>query len=243
MATARDLIQDAFELLGVYAPGEDINTVDGARGLTTLNKMMDSWSNESLTCYAILEQSFALLPGKQSYTIGLPGGSIPQARPIRILEDPGTCFIRDGANNDYPVEVVPRDKWNLIGLKTTQSQIPSVLFYDPQYPLGIINIFPIPSINWTLYFDSYLQMVRFANMTQAMSLPPGYEAAITSNLALWLDPYYLDAQVSPKVATMAGLTLGNIKRTNMRPVEARYDAEIVSRANATWNIWRDRSGV
>jgi hypothetical protein len=42
------------------------------------------------------------------------------------------------------MEVVPRDKWNQIGNRssTITSQIPSVLFYDPQFPLGVINVFP-----------------------------------------------------------------------------------------------------
>ena len=74
-----------------------------------------------------------------------------------------------------------------------------------------------------MFWDSYLQLTQFANLTTALSLPPGYERAIVTNLAVKIAPYFSDAIVSPAVAIEASQTLGDIKRTNIRPILARYD--------------------
>jgi len=242
MTSALDIISDALQLLGIYGQGSTLTAADAELGRTTLNDMLDSWSNESLSCFAILTQSTVLVPGQQTYTIGL-GGQINATRPIRLINAAGSAFIRDASANDYPVRVVQQDSWNLIGLKTTTSQIPNTLFYDPQYPLGIINLFPIPMLAYTLFFDSYLQLIDFSTLTQTVVLPPGYTLALKTNLAVALKPYFLDQQIDPIVIERARISLGNIKRSNIRPVEATFDAEIVSRGSPIYNIFRDRTGA
>ena len=61
MATAQDMINEALKLIAVYAPGETPTDADIEQGLTCLNDMLDSWSNESLATYAVLEQTEAKL--------------------------------------------------------------------------------------------------------------------------------------------------------------------------------------
>jgi hypothetical protein len=267
MTTANDLITDVLVKMKRYAPGQAINAVDSAWCLTALNDMLDLWSNESLVCFANLEQSFALVPGVNQYPIGptagylstttfigstgsggaagtyalglaggggtgaagtytiaasgklasinitsggqsytsapvfsFPSGGIVGAtatgliigiagsRPLSILTGPGAAYLNDSNSNRYGINVFEQDQWNQIGLLTEQSQLPNILFYDPQFPLGIINIFPMPSAAYTVYFDSRLQL---SDMTlfQVFSLPPGYQAAIKDGLflRLWND--------------------------------------------------------
>jgi len=243
MTTALDIITDAFNMLGVYGNGDTINLYDQALALQVLNDMFDSWSNDSLTAYCIKEVNFPLVVNQQTYTIGTSGGAnINSTRPLYIIDSPGTCFIRDTNNNDFPVQVVTQDYWNQIGLKTNTSNIPSVLFYDPQFPLGNINLFPVPNVPYTCFFDAYLQMGNFATTGDSFSFPPGYKMASSSNLAVHLKPYYQDGQLDPLIIVKATQSLAAIKRTNSKPVEAEYDPEIVSRTTPTYNIYRDRSG-
>ncbi len=241
MATAQDIIQAALEELGVYAPGETMTNADASRGLWVLNAMLDSWSNESLFCYAIKETSFPLVVGQQQYTIG-PGGQINATRPLRVIEGPGAAYITDQNNNIYPVGVIPQDQWNLIGLRTNTSDIPDTMFYDPQFPLGIINIFPVPLMTYTFTFDAYLQLSDFTGLTTALTLPPGYQDAIQHNLAIRLKPFFRDAQIDPLIVELASQTKAAIKRNNLRTNVAVYDAEMISRATPTYNIYRDRTG-
>jgi hypothetical protein len=243
MTTASDIITDAYTMLGVYGTGSAIASADMQLGLSCLNDMLDSWSNESLTTFATLEQSAVLVPGQQSYTIGT-GGQFNMTRPIRILEGPGTAYVQDFNGNNYDMEVVPRDKWNLYSNRSAliTSDFPTILFYDNQFPLGIINIAPFPTIAYTMFWDSYLQLVDFANINTAISLPPGYTLALKTNLAVALQPYFDSAQLSQVIITRALESKGNIKRSNIRPTEALYDNEIVSRANVSYSPYTDSVG-
>lgn len=245
MATALDIITDALQKLGVYAPGDTITDADAERGLITLNDMLDSWSNESLTTFATLEQSAPLIVGQSAYTIGT-GGNFNMTRPIRIIEGPGAAYIQDPNGNNYSLDVVPRDVWNLIGNRsnTVTANVPNTLFFDSQFPLAIMNFYPFPnSGGYTAFWDSYLQLTDFANLTSVASLPPGYNLALKSNLAVALKMYFRDAQLDPDIKEEARISKGNIKRSNIRMVEAVYDPELVSHATGTYNVYTDSSNA
>src|SRR5262245_48874525 len=110
------LVEGAFQAIQVYAPGEVCLQADLSRGLVRLNQMVQSWSNEELTTFAILEQAGALVPGVNQYQIGpgVAGPGFNMTRPIRVIYGPGAAYLRDQNNNRYSVRVVPRDEWNLI---------------------------------------------------------------------------------------------------------------------------------
>lgn len=238
--TAMSAIQSTLEKMKVYAPGVSVNAADSARMLDIMQKMLDSWSNERLTCYANLEQSFPLVANKQSYTIG-PTGSpdITAPRPLAILTGPGAAYLVDVNQNRYPINVIEQDQWNAIGLLNETSDLPDTLFYDPQFPLGIINIFPLPLLAYTVYFDARLQLQSISNLATAFSLPPGYMKAIIDNLAVEAWPWFKQGDPPLKMVETAGKSLGNIKRTNIKQSPAPYDSAVVSRAASTYNIYSD----
>ena len=245
MATVLDFLTDTLEMLQVYAPGDIVSDADAERMLVILNDMMDDWSNQSLATYEVLEQSFTLVPGKQSYTIGTSGGAdLNMTRPLRILMGPGTAYVQDMNGNNYPMDVVPRDKWNLYGNRSIQiqSNFPDTMFYDPQWPLGVISVLPVPTLAYTCFFDSYLQFIDSASLVATVSLPPGYSRAIKTNLAVAAKPYFNTAQIDPLIVIEADKRLGNIKRTNMRENVAVMEPELVSRSQISYNPFSDRVG-
>jgi hypothetical protein len=243
-STAGQIVTDALLMLGAYESTSPLTDVDMQYGLRTLNRMIDSWSNYSLACYEVREQSAQLVPGQASYTIG-PGGDFNMVRPLSILTDPGTAYVQDGNGNNYLMDVVPRDKWNLFANRSSivTSNFPNVMFYDPQFPLGIINIIPYPTLAYTMFWDSMLQLSNFSNSSQQLALPEGYELAMVSNLAVLLKPAFLDGPIDPIIPVMASTSLGNIKRTNTRDLFAIYDQEIVSRGDVSYNPYTDSVGA
>ena len=181
-----------------------------------------------------------MVAGQQQYTIGT-GGNINSTRPYDVI----SAYIRDNNSNDYPMQIFNQDQWDKIGLKTITSQIPDTLFYDSQYPLGIINIFPIPLVNYTVYFNSTTDQVDFTSLTQSLSLPVGYERAFVLNLALDMMsagfPCLLVGDGLAQLRANAAEAKGNIKRANIKEVVAEFDSSIVSKSNATYNIYSDSS--
>lgn len=236
--TAQTIITQALRKMNVYAPSETITDSDAQQGLETLNDMLDGWSNDSLSCYAVLEQTFTLLPGIGSYTIG-PGGAIDKVRPLKVMFGTGTAYLLDQNGDKYPIEVVPQDKWNLITQPNITSDLPSYLFYDPQYPLGIINLYPLPNIGYPCFFDSYQQLGQFTSLQTLLSLPPGYKKALQDNLAVELWPFFKSEGSTPPAnfERDAARSLMKVKRTNIRPSVSVYDPEIIARARGSFNIY------
>lgn len=237
--TALDIITDALELLGVYGPGDSISAADSSRALSVLADMMDLWSNESLACFAWATTTFTLQVGKSQYTIG-PGGDISATRPIRISDAPGATYLLDTNGNRYLMDAVDQLAWNMQTTAVADSDLPDTLFFDPQFPFGIINIWPTPAMSYTCSFLSYLPLSDPSALSSAISLPPGYKRAITTNLAVCLKPYFTSAQLDPDVREEARESRGIIKRSNMKPPKAAYDPEIIARGQSSYNIYSDR---
>ena len=241
MDTPRTLLQATYEMMKVYAPGVPMSSADAARGLAEMNMMLDEWSNEKLTCYANVEQSFVLQPGVNSYTIGA-GGVINLTRPLTINTREGSAYLMDTNANRYPIDVIEQDKWNLIGLLTESSNFPNIMFYDPQYPLGIINVFPQPTMAYTVYFDSRLQLADMANLDTSFSLPPGYSSAIKNNMLIRLWSYFKSGDPTATQYKLASDSLSAVKRTNIKQSPSTYDSAVVSKAQASYNIYSDTIG-
>lgn len=237
--TATDIVSDALQLLQVYPSDQPLSDADLEKGLDVLNDMMDLWSNESLACFAWLTQTFTLIPGQYQYTVG-PGGQINGPRPLRVSDAPGAAYLLDQNLNRYLMDIVDQLSWNLRTTAVANSNLPDTLFYDPRYPLGIINVWPTPTTGYTCSFLSYLQLSEFTIPTSPLSLPPGYKRAIVTNLAVMLKPYFLDSQLDPDIRLEARETKATVKRTNMRTQIAIFDPELVSRGSQAYNIYADR---
>jgi hypothetical protein len=240
--TALELVVRAYKALTVVGASSATSPTTEQRndGLTALNALLDSWSNENLACYQVRENSFALSIGTSSYTVG-SGGTVNIARPLQIIQ----AYVQDGGGNNYPLTIRTRDWWNMIGNRSSiiTSQIPTDCFYDPAFPLGIFAIFPYPLTAYTVFFDSYLAVATLSTLTASLSMPLGYERAMVFNLAV-----EISAQTGIPLPTngtnitkLAEDSLAAIKRTaeGNREIISWYDGAIVSHASPTYNIYRD----
>lgn len=234
----REIITNAFQELQIYAPGEQVQPVDIARGFQTANTMLDMWSNQNLFCYATLEQQLQLVPGKAQYTLG-PGGTL-EFRPLRIKTGPGAAYVQDANGNNYGVDVVTVEEWNSIGNRViSNSNFPDTLYYSATFPLGVINMFPVPNLSYTLLFDSYQELTAFPSVDVDINLPRGYAQAVQRNLAIELEPMYPTARLSNNTKMLASEAKATIKRTNSKLLLAVYDPELGPRGVGTYNVYTD----
>jgi hypothetical protein len=209
MATALTLITRAMRLAKVLQKGETPDDDEAQDGLVALNSMLDSWTIERLYVYYIVSEALTLVAGTQTYTMGV-GGALNTTRPTRIEN---TCYLLYNGIST-PIEVINEDAWAGITVKTISSPMPFYLFPDMQYPLVSLNLYPVPTTSAAVaYIKSWKQLVAFSDLTSTLSLPPGYERAITYALAVEFGPEF-GVDVDPRVMAIAGKAMANVKRVN-----------------------------
>lgn len=177
MATARELIKRSMQINGVLTKGEVPTGDEAVDGLASMNAMLGSWSNDSLLIYARLSESFALSGGQSTYTIGT-GGDFDTDRPLQIL----SAFLRLG-DIDYVIDIISDVDYDRITQKSLSSSIPSVLMYEPRFPLGRITLYPAPTTG-TLHIRTEKQLTEIATLDTDLEFPPGWERAIVYNLSM-----------------------------------------------------------
>lgn len=204
---ASDIITDMLQKIGVYAPGEQIADSDMSRGLTVLNDMIDQWQNERLFIYALTPVVLTLANTVQSYTIGPVGtiGNIVTGRPSAIQGGPGAASVTVGSST-YLVNVVSEIEWGGIESKNPMPGVPDTLYYDNQYPVGVLNVAPVPNATMALTFYQLSAFSSFANYSTQASFSQGTVDALKNNLAVTAKPYFTMAQLDPLIAQRAEIT-------------------------------------
>lgn len=208
MATAQKYINRALRLINVLGNGETPDYEDSNNALTTLNDMLALWSIDKLLVYQMQESTHTLVSGTASYTIG-SGATIDQSRPARIE----SAFIRDSNSNDYGIEIINKEDYDLISDKTTQADFPNKLFYDPGFPNGTIYIYPAPSTAYTLHFVDWKPFSSFATLSTAATFPSGYNQLLVYNLAVLLAAEF-NVNVRQDVTDIALYTKSKIEDLN-----------------------------
>ena len=177
MTTARNIIKRALQKNGVLTKAESPSGDEASDGLSALNGLLASWSNDGLLVYARTSESFPLVSGQANYSIGA-GGDFDTDRPLQIL----TAFTRI-SNVDYDMDIVGDEIFDTITQKNITSSIPDVMTYVPSTPRGEITIYPVPTTG-TLHIRTEKQLSSFATLDTELDLPPGWERALIFNLAL-----------------------------------------------------------
>ena len=209
MATASDLIKRSLRLLKVKESGESLTADEEADGLEALNGMLSSWSNQGLMQHGRTQISHTLTANDGTYTIGATG-DIVTTTPVTIE----SAFIRDSNNVDLEIELINDEQFASIPLKTNIASYPSFMYFNRQFPNATINLYPIPSIAYTLYHNVIPQLANYTDGSDTVSLPEGYEDAIVYNLALRIAPEYKMPDTFGQTKELAVETMKWLKTVN-----------------------------
>lgn len=310
MTTARDLIQDALEMLGVVAPGETIDAADIDRMLIVLNDLLDELAGENIFVNGQTTLTTPLTATKPNYTIGQSGTpSVAAPRPLAItygqsaaalsstdrgvgyaVNDTGiinvgsanaayiiTSVALGGAVSGYrltnlgtaytttaaattitsgpqpgigtgfalsitgsggpitgssliggiigaPVQVVSMIEYQSLLAYAPPPGQPTALYYNPSYPLGILNLMPAPSSVLNLAFKAWNRIVNFPTIDTGYDLAVGVFGALRENLAVAGKTYFRDAQIDPLIIVSAAASRAFLRyqSINSRAVLDRF---------------------
>jgi hypothetical protein len=241
VTTPADIIRLVLKDAGVLGVGQSANAEDTNDCFDTLNIMLGEWVSKRWLIYSLQEYSI-LSTGAKSYTIG-PGGNIDTGamqRPDR-LED-GNFFrqiVTASAPNqiDYPLNLLnSREDYSRIGLKQLMT-IPQFIFYDPQFPLGIIYPWPvIPQTLYELHVLAKVQLSQFSNLANPINLPSQYYGALRYSLGCRVRTMY-QLPPDPSLVALAEDSLNVIRNMNAAVPRLRMPAGLTQ--GRKYNIFGD----
>ena len=186
MTTGQDIIYGALRQISSVTPGEPLDGNEASNALTVINRLLAAFSMEWGLIQDVTAEMFPFVQGQKSYTIGI-GGNFNTVRPDKIFNH---WMYDTQAGIRYPLELWSDNQYNSIRLNTIQS-IPKGVYYDPQYPLGILYVYPVPALTTYQYnIESYKPMAQFATLTSTMNLPNEYFEELVMLTADELAPEY-----------------------------------------------------
>jgi hypothetical protein len=212
-------------MLGVIASGATPSGNQLADGLTAINGMLESWRTKKLYAYAEVNSSLTLVSSQQSYSVGV-GGNLNITRPVQF-ED---AYITQ-SNVDSPVRLIDQMTWDSIPDKTVTSPIVQYAFYNPTMTgsLGTLLVYPTPNAANVLHLISWIVLDSLSAVGDTVLLPPGYDRAISSNLAIELAPEYR-IDPSENLKAIARESKAAIKGMNITPVLAGSELSMIFRS-------------
>lgn len=178
---------------------------------------------------------FTVNPAEQ-FTYTTPG-LLKIGRPLRI--NSGYTRITSSGNTglDYWFECHNAiERYNEVGFKGVPGPWPTMLTYQPTFPLGTIWIYPNPSQAGEVHLFTDLILSGFPLITTNVNLPQGYSRALKKLLGLELCPSW-GKNPSTELKRQASEARAFIKGLNASPVTTlRYDTAIVrsQQNDASW---------
>lgn len=206
--TARDIVTDILRKIHVLGAGASLDETEANDVLSTVNDMLATWSVQGNLVFTETEETFNLVNGQAAYTIG-SGGDFNTTRPVKIT----SAYISIG-DTDYPLVSYEQAEYSAIADKEVTGT-PDIYYYDADFPLATIKLYPVPSGVDTITINSEKPLTGFTDLDTVYALPPEYRSAIVYNGAVWVAPEY-EREASMTVKKLATQTKTAVKTQNAK---------------------------
>lgn len=212
MATATQIIGGALGLLGIRAPGDDIDPDISAIVFDRLNTLLDAWRTQEFFAYTTQIVTGTLPANTQVLTIGPAMALAVTPRPVAL--EPSSFYTAGGI--DYPLIPVTEAEFNHIALKSVAATGAKWMFYRPGAgATGTVSFWPLAGSSVALSIVCQLQVSEFSDYTADVVLPAGYRRALQFTLAEECAADF-EREVPPTVARNARAARCDIKQNNFR---------------------------
>jgi len=248
--TAQNLIASALRLIGALASGEAATGAEANDGLAILNDMLDEWNSERLSVFTVERNGgstdalrpggklFPLVPSQQTYTIGEDGTpDFDVVRPAKIVKVSLEYLGNPNTPIELPMKYVDETVWRQIPVKSTQANIPHVMWDDHGFPNRTLSVYTVPSEVHNLILYMWVPLTSFAALANDNSYPPGYIKALRYNLAVDLAPEW-QLNVPRDVMRQAISSKAKIRAMNTPTPILRTDPAI-PRRSGHYNYYTD----
>ncbi len=229
MTTVADIVNRAFEIIGVNAAGESTATADSNLAVNALVSLLDLWQLDPQSVVGLQELTYTPAAGAKTVTIGA-AGQIVSAMPARI--EPSSFYRINGI--DMPLAIADSfDEYAAIAAKSTQGPPSIAYLMRGNTEVGTLYLGPASDGTYELHLWVPQQNVQgFATLTSGttLTLPNGYKKMLEDNLAEeLLTSFSVPDVIGTKVMRAAARSRRKVKRGNFvshqlqNRVRAHYD--------------------
>jgi hypothetical protein len=200
--TRNQVINGALRVLGAIGSGDTPSPDDIDNCSQALNLYIKQLQVKGLPLWKTEDLQVPMVVGQTVYAIG-PTGDVITTRPLRVV----MAFIRSPQGNDTVLQVISRQEYMQLGIKTSQG-IPNQCYYDPQLTNGQLYVFNAPSqAGWTIHLQvqlpiddtltpndtpdfpsEWFNLLKFG-LADQLSLEYGAPAQVRAELAIRADKY------------------------------------------------------
>lgn len=213
--TALDIIKAAGQEIGALAPGEIPSNEDQAWILQKLQRLIDRYNAREVMIYNVNFTLFTLNPPSTPLaptTIG-PGGDFDvNQRPV-VIESIG-LILAGTPGVELPLNRRDQDWWANNRIKGLTSTLPTDYYYSPDWPLGQIFFWPVPTASHQVNVQSRLVLGEYTAFDQSFTMPPAYWDLIVYELAISIGPSF-EREAS---STLIGLWKASIKAAQVNNI-------------------------
>ena len=190
MLNVRNLIVDAFKMIGEIGDQEALDGTRSTVGLQLLNDIISTMNLDSFFSYKIDTTRLTPTTSKFAYSIGRTSVSYPTVdididRPSKLLRVYST-FKATGDTSQEVTLVAPQD----LPMFTVDSvSLPTYCTYNSGYPQSSIEFNTQLSLNYDILitYNSVVDPVAFNDIVE---MPPEYEPSLKYALAYLLSQRY-----------------------------------------------------
>lgn len=224
--TTTQIIEAAFNILGVAQEGEALTPRMFSDGLRALNMLIVSW-NAHPRLWIYQEGTLALVGDQAAYAITDP-------RPLRITS---VRYVNQGIQ--VPMTEMSRQEYFDQPNLTTSPSIPVSFYFDPQVSEGTLYLWPCPSVSVaSQYTLSYTYIRRMDVMTatnQTLDFPQEWIEPVTWNLAKRLMTQYPvnDPNLAIMVRTDADQYYNALMQWDNEPASLYFSPDYQGRPGAS----------
>lgn len=181
-----DIITGALRLIGAIQTGEVPPPEEYDDALSALNGLIHAWQASGMHVWTQTTYALTLVPGQNSYQIGIGAPDLNEPRPLRVTE------ARLLAASDKEPPLIPMSRWDYANLsnKHTPQGPPVEFFYDPQLPYGAFTVAPTPAAAAVVNFIGQRPLQTFDTQRDTADVPQEWISALRFSLALELGPEY-----------------------------------------------------
>lgn len=198
--TVVDFLAATLAEIRVARAGDVLAADDQDLALLLFNELLEALNAESRAVYSDAFTSYVLTPNLQPHTIGPSGTFTATQRPVTLE---GANLVLTNVTPNIRVPLTLRDSawWLNLRARGVTSSVPIDLYYQPTWPNGNLNLWPVPTTAHSLELETRVLLLSVA-VGDTMNLPPGYQQALRLTLAeLCASPF--GQQVSQTTAAKA----------------------------------------